>query len=183
VGIAAIQIAKAIGAKVIATAGSQGKLEVCKKYGGADYVLNYRIAGWQNEVRKITNEKGVDVIYDPVGLIKDSLKCIAWKGRAVVVGFAGGEIEKLPLNLVLLKNVSIVGLHWPAYDTFDASRVPEVWNALFTMWETKKAVPIMYSEVFRGLEGIAKGLKAIEDRETWGKVSVRLRDEDLFLKL
>jgi len=183
VGIAAIQIAKAIGAKVIATAGSQSKLDVCKKFGGADYALNYRNAGWQKEVQKITGGKGVDVVFDPVGLIKDSLKCIAWKGRAVVVGFAGGEIEKLPLNLVLLKNISIVGLHWGPYDTFDKSRVPEVWNALSELWGTKMAVPVIYSEVYKGFEGIAKGLKAIENRETWGKVIVSLRDEDPSAKL
>lgn len=105
-------ISSVVGAKVIATAGSQEKLEVCRKYGGADYVLNYRNPGWQKEVQKITGGKGVgalccrsivnsmitmpvDVIYDPVGLIKDSLKCIAWKGRAVVIGFAGGAIEKV----------------------------------------------------------------------------------------
>lgn len=105
----------ALGANVIATAGSADKLEVCKKYGGADYAINYRTDGWQKEVLKLTKGKGVgayitkqrrreydsdarlpvDVIYDPVGLIKDSLKCIAWKGRAIVVGFAAGDIEKV----------------------------------------------------------------------------------------
>ncbi|KAF8313098.1 alcohol dehydrogenase [Clavulina sp. PMI_390] len=181
VGIAAIQVL--IGAKVIATAGSPEKLEVCKKYGGADYVLNYRTAGWQKEIMKITKGHGVDVIYDPVGLIRDSLKCIAWKGRAVVVGFVGGEIEKLPLNLVLLKNIAITGLHWGAYAKFEPSREKEVWDALFEMWESKKTVPIVYTTVFKGLEGVGKGLKAIENRETWGKVAVHLRDEDPSAKL
>lgn len=178
VGIAAIQIAKVIGAKVIATAGSEEKLEVCKKHGGADYALNYRTPGWQKEVSKLTGGKGVDVIYDPVGLIKDSLKCIAWKGRAIVVGFVGGEIEKLPLNLVLLKNISVVGLHWGAYAKFEPSREKEVWDALFEMWESGKTTPIVYPNVYKGLEGVAPGLKAIEGRETWGKVAVHLRDED-----
>ncbi|ELU42457.1 alcohol dehydrogenase [Rhizoctonia solani AG-1 IA] len=98
VGLAAVQIAKALGAKVIATAGTQDKLKVCKTFGGADEVLDYTKSGWQKEVLKLTNGKGVDVIYDPVGLIKDSLKCIAWKGRALVVGFAAGEIEKCRKN-------------------------------------------------------------------------------------
>ncbi|KAG9098466.1 hypothetical protein FS749_003752 [Ceratobasidium sp. UAMH 11750] len=115
VGLAAVQIAKALGAKVIATAGTEEKLQVCKCLGGADEVLDYTKPGWQKQVLKLTNGKGVDVIYDPVGLIKDSLKCIAWKGRALVVGFAAGQIEKLPMNLVLLKNISIVGVHWGAY--------------------------------------------------------------------
>lgn len=105
----------ALGAKVIAAAGSQAKIDVSVKLGGADYGVNYSKEGWQKEVLKITGGKGVDVIYDPVGLIRgmhthlshiylqvsvdlflsDSLKCIAWKGRAIVVGFAAGEIEKV----------------------------------------------------------------------------------------
>lgn len=103
----------ALGAKVIAAAGSQEKMDVSFKYGGADHVINYTKKGWQDEVKKQTDGKGVDVVYDPVGLIKgridskpinqhgsesysqDSLKCIAWKGRALVVGFAGGQFEKV----------------------------------------------------------------------------------------
>lgn len=112
--MAAVQIAKAIGANVIAAAGSPLKLEISKTLGGADFAVDYTKPDWQKEVLKITGGKGVDVIYDPVGLIKgmkhlfcrcysflkypyfvDSLKCIAWKGRAIVVGFAGGKIEQV----------------------------------------------------------------------------------------
>jgi NADPH:quinone reductase len=105
----------ALGAKVIAAAGSQVKLNAVKKYAGADHLIDYTKPGWQKEVLKITSGHGVDVVYDPVGLIQglssccflsrwqrlthasptDCLKCIAWKGRAVVVGFAGGKIEKV----------------------------------------------------------------------------------------
>ena len=108
-------ILPAMGAKVIAAAGSQGKLDICKKFGGADYGINYTKRDWQQEVLKLTGGKGVDVVYDPVGLIvgmfsgtcyyiyiyililasPDSLKCTAWKGRALVVGFAAGKIEKV----------------------------------------------------------------------------------------
>jgi NADPH:quinone reductase len=95
VGIAAVQLAKALGARVIAAAGSSSKLNVAKTHGGADAVVDYTRAGWQKEVLKITGGRGVDVVYDPVGMIRDSLKCIAWKGRALVVGFAGGDIEKV----------------------------------------------------------------------------------------
>ena len=87
VGIPAIQISKALGAKVIATAGSPEKREVCKRLGGADHVVDYNNKDWPKEVLKLTGGKGADVIFDPVGLIRESLKCIAWKGRAVVVGF------------------------------------------------------------------------------------------------
>ncbi|THH00794.1 hypothetical protein EW026_g1792 [Hermanssonia centrifuga] len=124
VGIAAVQLAKALGAKVIAAASTQEKLDVSKQYGGADFVVNYSNKDWQKEVLKITGGKGVNVIYDPVGMIK------AWKGRAIVVGFAGGRIEQLPLNLVLLKNVSIVGIHWGAYAIKEPQHIPSVWKAL-----------------------------------------------------
>ena len=90
-----MQIAKALGAKVIATAGSAEKLRVCKEKGGADHALDYTKDGWQKEVLKITGGKGANVVYDPVGMIQPSLKCIAWNGRALVVGFAAGNIEKV----------------------------------------------------------------------------------------
>ena len=106
-----IIIIAALGAKVIATAGTAEKLQVAKEHGGADYTIDYTKPNWQDEVKKITKGKGVDVIYDPVGMILPSLKCIAWNGRAIVVGFAAGSIEKVPMNLVLLKNISIVRDH------------------------------------------------------------------------
>ncbi|KIJ39918.1 hypothetical protein M422DRAFT_32520 [Sphaerobolus stellatus SS14] len=182
VGLCAVQIAKAKGAKVIATAGSKEKLEVAKKYGGADEVLNYREAGWQKEVLRITGGKGVDVIYDPVGLIRDSLKCIAWKGRAIVVGFVGGKIESLPLNLVLLKNISIVGIHWGAYSKFDQKEIPGVWKGLFELIDAKKLTPVVYQRTW-SLEDLPKGLHALESRETYGKAIISVREDPEQAKL
>ncbi|KAG6336038.1 hypothetical protein ID866_3054 [Astraeus odoratus] len=115
VGIAAVQIAKALGATVIAAAGSQSKLRICKEQAAADYIVDYTKVDWQKQVLQITCGRGVDVVYDPIGRIADSLKCIAFKGRALVIGFASGTIEKLPLNIVLLKNISVMGLHWGLY--------------------------------------------------------------------
>ncbi|KAI0744870.1 alcohol dehydrogenase [Earliella scabrosa] len=175
VGIAAVQLAKALGAKVIAAAGSQEKLDVSIRQGGADHGVNYTKEGWQKEVLKLTGGKGVDVIYDPVGLIRDSLKCIAWKGRAIVVGFAAGQIEKLALNLVLLKNISIVGIHWGAYTKIEPARVPVVWKELLDLFSSGRAKPVVYPETFP-LERTADGLLAIEQRKTWGKVIVRVRE-------
>ncbi|KII92456.1 hypothetical protein PLICRDRAFT_50833 [Plicaturopsis crispa FD-325 SS-3] len=177
VGIAAVQLAKALGAKVIAAAGSQEKLDVSTKYGGADYAVDYTKKGWQQEVLKITGGKGVDVVYDPVGLVQDSLKCIAWKGRALVVGFAGGKIEKLPLNLVLLKNISIVGIHWGAYQIHEPHHVPSVWTPLLELFASGKVKPVVYSEVYP-LERLVDALDALEKRQTWGKTIIRVRDED-----
>ncbi|KAI9068311.1 alcohol dehydrogenase [Trametes sanguinea] len=177
VGIAAVQLAKALGAKVIAAAGSQEKLDISIRHGGADHGVNYSKDGWQKEVLKLTGGKGVDVVYDPVGLIRDSLKCIAWKGRAIVVGFAAGSIEKLPLNLVLLKNISIVGIHWGAYSRFEPARVPVVWRSLLDLFSSGRAKPIVYPETFP-LERLADGLAALEKRKTWGKVIVHVRDSE-----
>lgn len=176
VGIAAVQLAKALGAKVIAAAGSDAKVDVAKRYGGADHGVNYSRAGWQKEVLNLTNGKGVDVIYDPVGLINDSLKCIAWKGRVLVIGFAAGTIEKVPMNLVLLKNISLVGLHWGPYQVHDLNRVSVVWKELLALFSSGRAKPVNYTQVYP-LERLTDGLAALERRETWGKTIVRVRDE------
>ncbi|TFK26458.1 alcohol dehydrogenase [Coprinopsis marcescibilis] len=177
VGIAAVQIAKALGAKVIAAAGSESKIEVAKKYGGADYGVNYTKPGWQKEVLALTGGKGVDIIYDPVGMINDALKCIAWKGRALVIGFAGGNIEKVPMNIILLKNVSLVGLHWGAYTLKEPSRVPVVWKDILELFATGRTKPVVYNQVWK-LEELSQGLGALERRETWGKAIVKVRQDD-----
>ncbi|KIM40120.1 hypothetical protein M413DRAFT_446274 [Hebeloma cylindrosporum] len=176
VGIAAVQIAKALGAKVIAAAGSQEKVDIAKQFGGADYGVNYSKAGWQKEVLALTKGKGVDVIYDPVGLINDSLKCIAWKGRALVIGFAAGTIEKVPMNLVLLKNISLVGVHWGAYTQKEASRVPVVWKDLLSLFASGRVKPVTYTGIYK-LEQLVDGLAALEKRQTWGKAVIRVKEE------
>ena len=111
VGLCAVQIAKALGAsKVIATAGSDAKCEIAKRIGGADHAINYTTTtDWQSKVKELTDGNGVDVVYDPVGLVEESTKCIAWNGRILVIGFAGGTIPKVAVNRALLKNCSIVG--------------------------------------------------------------------------
>jgi NADPH2:quinone reductase len=176
VGIAAVQIAKALGANVIAAAGSAEKIDIAKRFGGAGYGVNYSKPGWQKEVLALTKGRGVDVIYDPVGLINDSLKCIAWKGRALVIGFAAGTIEKVPMNLVLLKNVSLVGLHWGAYTQKEPSHVPVVWKAILSMFASGQVKPVVYTDVYK-LEQLVDGLAALEKRETWGKAIARVKEE------
>ncbi|KAK7472585.1 hypothetical protein VKT23_000698 [Stygiomarasmius scandens] len=175
VGIAAVQLAKALGATVIAAAGSAAKLDIAKRC-GADFTVDYTKAGWQQDVLKMTKGKGVDIVYDPVGTITDSLKCIAWKGRAVVVGFAAGNIEKVPMNLVLLKNVSIVGLHWGAYRLKEPGHTPEVWKGLLDLLSSGKVQPVVYSKVY-SLDTVMEGLTALEKRETWGKVIVSVQGD------
>ncbi len=113
VGLAAIEIGKALGARVIAAASSDAKLEVCKAH-GADVLVNYSNDDWRDAVKAATDGKGPDVIYDPVGGIyaEPAFRTIAWRGRYLVVGFANGEIPRLPLNLALLKGASVVGVFW-----------------------------------------------------------------------
>lgn len=109
-GLMAVQIAKAVGARVIATAGSKEKLEVAKRF-GADDVVSYDDTDWWKQVLTLTNGEGVDVVYDSVGLVDKSLKCLKHKGRVLVIGFAGteGAIEKIAMNRVLLKQAQIIG--------------------------------------------------------------------------
>ena len=116
VGSAAVQIGRARGARSTATAGSEDKLAFCLAQ-GASHALLYRDDSWVDRVKEITGGRGADVIYDPVGgdVTGLSTKCIAWEGRLLIIGFAGGTIPKIEANRVLLKNISIVGLHWGEY--------------------------------------------------------------------
>ncbi|KAI9247496.1 hypothetical protein BDA99DRAFT_489382 [Phascolomyces articulosus] len=176
VGIAAVQIAKALGAKVIATAGSAEKLEIAKKY-GADYAINYRDNDWTDQVKKITNGHGADVIYDPVGLIEQSTKAVAWNGRILVVGFAKGTFEKLPTNRILLKNISVVGIHWGAYTKNEPEKIPEVWKGLFDLLESGRVKPALYEKIYT-LANIPEGLNAINNRETYAKAIATVGGHD-----
>ena len=121
VGLAAIEIGKALGARVIAAASTDEKLAVCKEH-GADVLINYTTEDLRAAIKAATNGKGPDVVYDPVGgsYTEPAFRSIAWRGRYLVIGFANGEIPKLPLNLPLLKGASLVGVFWGEF----ASREP-----------------------------------------------------------
>ncbi|KAI9226171.1 MAG: hypothetical protein DHS80DRAFT_19161 [Piptocephalis tieghemiana] len=172
VGIPAIQIAKHLGATVIATASSREKLDLAKA-NGADHTVNYREKDWADQVLKLTKDRrGVDVVFDPVGLIGPSLRCIAWSGRLVVVGFAGGTIESLPLNRVLLKNISVIGLHWGEYEKHEPNTVDQVWSHLLRLLDQGHLNPLVYPTIYRGLDQAKEALRALGSRETYGKVIV-----------
>lgn len=113
VGIAAIEIGKTLGARVIACASTEDKLAVCREH-GADLTIDYAAEDLRERIKALTGDKGPDVIYDPVGgaYTEPALRSIAWRGRLLVVGFAAGSIPKIPLNLTLLKGCSIVGVFW-----------------------------------------------------------------------
>lgn len=175
VGLAAVQIAKAFGATVVATAGTQHKLDVAKRF-GADHCISYRDADWPQQVKNLTPKKrGVDIVYDPVGLIDKSTKCIAWNGRLIVVGFVGGEIEKVAMNKLLLKNIAVIGLHWGAYAYNEPETQQVVWDGLFELMEAKKIRGTNFEDKeYVGLEKVGEALQALGARETWGKVVVKV---------
>jgi NADPH2:quinone reductase len=171
VGIAAVQIGKALGARVIATAGGGDKLDVARR-AGADVTLDYRTDEWIDEVRKVTGGRGADVIYDSVGgdVFDKSLKCIAWNGRLLVIGFASGKIPEVKANRILLKNVSVVGLHWGAYAINEPERVPETFRALFEMYERGAIAPVIYRTY--PLDEVPAALEALGSRQSYGKVII-----------
>jgi NADPH2:quinone reductase len=116
IGLASIEIAKAVGARVIACASSAEKLAVCRDR-GADAVIDYTTEDLRGRIKALTDDRGVDVVVDPVGgpFTEPALRSTAWRGRVLVVGFASGDIPKIPLNLVLLKGCSLVGVFWGGY--------------------------------------------------------------------
>jgi NADPH:quinone reductase len=185
VGLSAVQVAKALGATVIATAGTERKRQVCLEY-GADHVINYRDPRWTDNVLDIcrrersgNGKQGVDIVYDPVGMIAASLKCVAWNARLLVIGFAGGNIEKVAMNRILLKNVSVVGLHWGMYASKEVATVHDVWEGIFRLIGERKFRGIAYRDQnFDGLQSVPAALKALGGRETWGKVVVSLGEDE-----
>ncbi|TAQ90160.1 hypothetical protein B7494_g1545 [Chlorociboria aeruginascens] len=178
VGLAAVQIAKALGATVIATAGTKRKLDVAKSF-GADHTIDYTDPTWPDQVKKLTPKgRGVDIVYDPVGMIDKSTKCIRWNGRLLVIGFAAGNIEKVAMNKVLLKNISIVGLHWGAYALNEPEAIGPVWDGLFKLIEEGKFKGTVFIDrEFVGLESIPEALESLASRGTWGKVVVKVPQE------
>ena len=169
VGLAAVQIGKALGARVIATAGGADKVRVAIE-AGADFGIDYNSEDFVERVKEITGGKGADVIYDSVGgdVFDKSLKCIAWNGRLLVIGFAGGTIPSVAANRILLKNVAVTGLHWGAYAKYEPARIPETFAALFQLYEEKKIRPVIYKSY--PLEQAADALAALGSRKTHGKV-------------
>jgi NADPH2:quinone reductase len=142
VGSAAIQLGRAAGATVIATAGSDEKVELCRQL-GADHAFNNKTQDFADEVKKVTAGRGADVIFDPVGgdIYDRSTKCVAFEGRIVVVGFTSGRIPQAATNHILIKNYSVVGLHWGLYNTRAPELVPPVTRALLDLYEAGKIKP------------------------------------------
>ncbi|MEX3942245.1 NADPH:quinone oxidoreductase family protein [Paraburkholderia guartelaensis] len=171
VGLAAVEIGKVLGARVIAAASSEEKLEVCRRF-GADATINYSTEDLRERIKALTDGKGPDVIYDPVGgeYAEPAFRSIGWRGRYLVVGFANGEIPKLPLNLALLKGASLVGVFWGDF----ARREPQHNAAAFTQmmgWIGEGKLKPYVSKRYK-LADTAQALKDMASRKVTGKIVI-----------
>jgi len=172
VGTSAIQLGKALGAMVIATAGTEAKMEICRQC-GADHVVNYATDDFAEVVKDLTKGNGADVVYDPVGgdVFDKSTKCIAWNGRILVIGFTSGRIPEIRTNRILLKNMSVVGLHWGAYRIHEPHLIDEAQETLYDFYRDGKIKPVIYNEY--ALTDLSDALDAIEQRRSYGKIVVK----------
>ena len=171
VGSAAIQLGKAAGARVVATAGGAEKAEVCRRL-GADMAIDYRSDDFVAAVRDFTGGRGADVIYDPVGgeTFDRSRRAVAFEGRIVVVGFTGGRITQAPANHVLIKNYSVVGLHLALYWTKDPQYIAETYRSLLRLHAGGRIDPLISARIH--LADVPKALADLGSRGTTGKIIV-----------
>ncbi len=169
VGLAAVQIGKALGARIIATAGTPEKLDIARQ-SGADVLVDYRTEDWVARVKEVTGGAGADVIYDPVGgdVFDGSSRCIAFEGRLLVIGFAGGRIPEIAANRILLKNISVVGVHWGLYQERGSPLVARWMDDLLALVARGQLRPVIYKRF--PLARAAVALAAIGSRESYGKV-------------
>ena len=176
VGMSAIQLGKALGARIIATAGSDKKLVFCSDQ-GAEYTINYRDGDWVDEVKRITEGHGADVIYDPVGgdIFDLSSKCIAHHGRLLVIGFAAGRIPSIAANRLLLKNMSAVGVFWGRECIEDPTYYGRTHGALAKLFKQGKIRPAVAAEF--PLDKAPEALKTLAERRAAGKVVLTMGSE------
>lgn len=173
VGITAVELGKLFGARVIAAASSDEKLDVCRQM-GADEVINYSRESLKDRVKELTGGRGVDVVYDPVGgdFSEQALRSMAWKGRFLVIGFASGPIPKVPLNLALLKGCAIVGVFWGRFmaeePEVNRQNIYELWE-LFAQGKLKPVVTDLFP-----LEDYEAAYACMMERRARGKVILTL---------
>jgi len=172
VGIAAVELGKQMGARVIACASSDDKLDFAKKH-GADEGVNYAKDNLRDALKRLGGEHGIDVVYDPIGgdFAEPALRSLAWEGRFLVVGFAAGEIPKLPLNLVLLKSCDVRGVFWGSW----TERQPKAHAANMAdilRWAAEGKLSGHVHAAYPLAEA-ATALKAIADRKVMGKIVLR----------
>lgn len=173
VGLATIELGKAMGAKVIAAASTAEKLAVAKE-AGADELINYTEEPLKEAVKKLTNSNGVDVVYDPVGgeYTEQALRAMAWNGRHLIIGFAAGDIPKIPANLALLKGCSVIGVFWGSFTQREPENSAKKMMELLQMYSEGKIDPKI-SQVFE-FEDYEKALGALTGRTATGKIVLKV---------
>lgn len=177
VGYSAVEIGKAMGARVIAAASTDEKLQVAKN-AGADELINYSDGELKEKVKALTDGKGADVIYDPVGgdLFDQCQRCINWKGRLLIIGFTSGRIPEAKTNLILLKGCQIVGVFWGDFRRRETDVDNQNFNELFELYDQGKLHPLV-TQVFP-LENYVDALNTFINRKAVGKVLVEVRQEN-----
>jgi NADPH2:quinone reductase len=173
VGTTAIEIGKAMGARVIAAASSDEKLEIAKNL-GADEVINYSDGELKEKVKALTGGLGADVIYDPIGgdIFMQCMRCINWKGRVLVIGFASGPIPEVPTNLALLKGCSIVGVFWGRFTGAEPEENSQNFDELFALHAEGKLKPQITKSY--SLDDAAEAIASLENRKAIGKVVIEM---------
>lgn len=174
VGLAAVEIGKAMGARVIAAASTEQKLQVARA-AGADEVINYSDGLLKDKVKALTSGKGADVIYDPVGgsLFDQCMRSVNWNGRVLIIGFASGEIPKVAMNLPLLKNCQIVGVFYGAFAGREPQRFAENTAQIEALFKSGKLKPLV-GKAFP-MEQYAPALRCLMNREALGKVVLQIK--------
>lgn len=173
VGLNAVELGRELGATVIGTVGSDDKAAIVKEYGAA-HVINYNKESIKDRVKELTGGNGADVIYDAVGgdAFDQSLRCIAWDGRLLVIGFASGRIPEAPANLALIKGCSIVGVFWGAFAARDPEKNRANFAALFALFQQGKLKP--HVSMTFGLRDVPQAMQALLSRKSTGKVVIKV---------
>ena len=169
VGLAAVAIGKVMGARVIAAASTDEKLQIALQHGASE-TINYGAEDLRQRIKALTLDKGADVIFDPVGgeLFDTAIRRIAWEGRYLVIGFASGRIPSLPANIALLKNAALVGVFWGAYLTRNPDLIQQSFQQLLRWYAQDRLQPRIHKTF--ALDDAARALREIMDRRAMGKI-------------
>jgi len=169
-GLAAVQLARHLGARVFATAGSKDKCQIAEE-SGAEIAVSYRNPNWRSEIMTSTEGHGVDIVFDSVGgeVTKESIKCLAWQGRLLIMGFSSGNLPNLPAHLLLLKNASAIGVYWS--HERNPKMLADIGRQLVQLFETGIIQPIIHNPY--GFSDLPQALQDLQDRASVGKLVMR----------
>ncbi|HEY2890371.1 MAG TPA: NADPH:quinone oxidoreductase family protein [Dongiaceae bacterium] len=169
VGLTAVEIGKALGARVIACAGGAEKLAIAKAH-GADFTIDYREENLRGRIREISDGVGVDVVYDPVGgeSFNIAMRSTNWNGRLIVVGFAGGTVPQIPANILLVKNLAALGFYWSSYRFKQPALLAPAFARMFEWWQQGKLKPRISGRY--DLAEVKTALSVVAERKAIGKI-------------